>query len=173
MGFFNDYYMYILMSQCVATIILFIMLIISFINNRKLRANYNNFFKHKTDETDLEELLVTYLEKVVDVNSDNELIKNDIDLIKDLINQETKRVNKRFETCIQKVDFLRYNPFPSVGGELSFVFTLLDENNDGIIFNSIFAEDGCYTYSKEIQKGSCAVKLSAEEEVSLKNAIEK
>lgn len=164
---------YIVLGQTALLILLLILILISFSNNKKLRTSYNNFFKHKTNEKELSELLENYLSNVVLVKNENENISTEIKNIKESIINETNRVNNRFKTCIQKVDFMRYNPFTNIGGELSFVFALLDENNNGILYNSIFAEDGCYQYSKEVVNGTCSVKLSNEENTLLQRAINK
>ena len=39
-----------------------------------------------------------------------------------------------------------------MGGNLSFVLTMLDENNSGWIFNAMHSREGCYTYIKEVIK---------------------
>ncbi len=153
---------YIVIGEGVLLFFMFIALLKSFNDNKKIKQQYNEFFKFKTNESDFEEMLSNYLSKVTDIDERSKSIK-----------EEIIKINSQLNTCVQKVDFFRYNPFQTVGGELSFVFTLLDSNNNGIIYNSIFAEDGCYSYGKEIVNGRSEIKLSNEENVSLNRALKK
>jgi hypothetical protein len=43
--------------------------------------------------------------------------------------------------------------------------------SDGFILNSVQSSDGCYTYTKEVKKGECAITLGAEEKEALDKAI--
>lgn len=58
-----------------------------------------------------------------------------------------------------------------MGGKLSFSLALLDENNNGFILNSVHSTEGCYTYTKEIKNGECAISLGEEEQQALDMAI--
>lgn len=75
---------------------------------------------------------------------------------------------------LQKVSLLRFNPFGDVGGDQSFVATFLDGENSGIVISSLHSRAGTRVYAKPIDKGQAkaGVKLSNEEERSLKAAIE-
>ena len=53
--------------------------------------------------------------------------------------------------------------FHEMGGELSFALTMLDENNNGWIFNAMHSREGCYTYIKEVVNGESYIELSSEE----------
>lgn len=57
------------------------------------------------------------------------------------------------KTHYQKIGIVRYDAFQEMGGNLSFVLTMLDENNNGWVFNAMHSREGCYTYIKEIVKG--------------------
>ena len=60
-----------------------------------------------------------------------------------------------------------------MGGKLSFSLALLDENNNGFVLNSVHSADGCYSYTKEITNGECAISLGEEEKQALEMAMEK
>ena len=66
---------------------------------------------------------------------------------------------------------VRYDAFQEMGGNLSFVLTMLDENNNGWVFNAMHSREGCYTYIKEIVKGESYMELGEEERESLKKAM--
>ncbi|OIP23625.1 DUF4446 domain-containing protein [bacterium CG_4_10_14_0_2_um_filter_33_32] len=72
---------------------------------------------------------------------------------------------------IQKIGFIRFNPFDDVGGDQSFSIALLDLNNDGILISSLFGRDGTRVYSKPITSGKSKYFLSHEEEKALEEAI--
>ena len=66
---------------------------------------------------------------------------------------------------------IKYDAFSQMGGQLSFSLALLDENNNGFIINSVHSTDGCYSYTKEIKNGECAIALGKEEEEALAIAM--
>ena len=79
---------------------------------------------------------------------------------------------KRMESTFQKIGIIKYDAFNQMGGKLSFSLALLDENNNGFILNSVHSADGCYSYTKEIRNGECAISLSEEEKQALEMAME-
>ena len=52
-----------------------------------------------------------------------------------------------------------------------YAFALLDEDNNGLVLNSVHSTEGCYTYTKEIRHGECSIELSNEEKVALDQAM--
>ncbi len=80
-------------------------------------------------------------------------------------------LNIRFKKSIQKVGYVKYNPFSNVGGELSFALAMLDEEKNGFIVNTIFHENGNYTYWKPVNDGITKEKLSDEEKQALNKAL--
>ena len=54
---------------------------------------------------------------------------------------------------------------------VSDTMDLLDEDNNGLIINSVHSTEGCYTYTKEIHRGECSIELSNEEKVALDQAM--
>lgn len=90
------------------------------------------------------------------------------------VKQNTRDIDtiyKRMKTHYQKIGIVRYDAFQEMGGNLSFVLTMLDENNNGWEFNAMHSREGCYTYIKEIIKGESYMELGEEERESLKKAI--
>ena len=90
------------------------------------------------------------------------------------VKQNTRDIDtiyKRMKTHYQKIGIVRYDAFQEMGGNLSFVLTMLDENNNGWVFNAMHSREGCYTYIKEILKGESYMELGEEERESLKKAM--
>ncbi len=96
-----------------------------------------------------------------------EEIKNDINKESKILREMIDVINNNLQICVQKTAVVRYNPFENVGGELCFALAALDKKNDGFILNTIFTENGCYTYCKAVEAGASTIKLSKEEQQSL------
>ena len=71
----------------------------------------------------------------------------------------------------QKIGIVRYDAFNEMGGNLSFVLTMLNDQNSGWLLNAMHSREGCYTYIKEIINGKSYVELGEEEKESLERAI--
>lgn len=107
----------------------------------KVKAHYNNLIsktgKHKIDEI-LDELLIR-----------DKQTKQELEIIKKRLKEEMEKSLLHF----QKVGLIRFNPFERSGGDKSFVISLLNYENSGIIINFIHTRDGLRVYSKKIKSG--------------------
>jgi hypothetical protein len=96
----------------------------------------------------------------------------------DLSKEEMKKINLNIDNIkkdaslhIQKVGFVRYNPFENTGGNQSFVIALLNALNNGIIISSLHSRSGPRWYVKWIDDGKGReLDLSKEEEEAIKIA---
>jgi len=70
--------------------------------------------------------------------------------------------------AISKVGLTRFNPFDGLGGDQSFILTLLDKKNCGIILTSLHNRDFTRVYAKSIKDGQPQNTTLSKEE---KNAI--
>ena len=146
----------------VLAVILLISLVLNIINMctiRKLNKKYQKFMNGKEAKS-LEDEIVGLFE-------DNKFLKASIDKNK----KDIRTLYKKLESTIQKVGIVKYDAFQQMGGKLSFSLALLDENNNGFILNSVHSTEGCYTYTKEIKNGECAISLGEEEQQALDMAI--
>ena len=84
-----------------------------------------------------------------------------------------KMVEEISKISIQKVGFLRFNPFQDTGGDNSFVLAMLDQKNDGIILSSLYTRGGVRVYGKQIQNGQSKHQLSEEEKRVITEAMQK
>lgn len=72
---------------------------------------------------------------------------------------------------IQKVGFVRFNPFPATGGDQSFTLSLLDETNSGFVLSSLHSRDNTRFYAKTVTNGQGdGYELSKEEIKAITNA---
>ena len=76
-------------------------------------------------------------------------------------------------TSIQKIGFTRFNPFQNTGGDNSFVVSLLDQKDSGVILSSLYTRDGVRVYGKTVEQGLSKYPLSDEEKRVLKETIAK
>ena len=140
-------------------IILFVLIIIQFNKLNKLQKKYAKFMKGK-DAKSLEQ-------NIAGLYDDNDYIKQEAEKNR----KDIKDIQKKMEYCYQKLGIVKYDAFSQMGGQLSFCLALLNEKDDGFILNSVQSSEGCYTYTKEVKKGECAITLGEEEKKALDQAI--
>ncbi len=142
-------------------IILFIIILILLFTIIKLNKRITSL-TNTTNATNIESLIHEYYEDIHVLKNENI----------DIINKIEKNSNWLIKTFC-KYDIIRYNPIENMGGELSFVLTLLDSNNNGFVLNSIYSHNFSQVYIKPIEHGFSNINLSYEEMESLKRAINK
>lgn len=130
-------------------------------SNIKLKNKYNKFMKKIGNGKNIEEDLENYMYRVERVERQNAEI---ISYCKNLDDEVAK--------CIQKVGIVRYSAFKDTGSDLSFAVAMLDENNDGIVFNGIYSREMSNIYAKPVKNGVSEYTLSEEEKEAIRRAIE-
>lgn len=141
-------------------IILFVGFIILLVNNVKMNNKYKNFMKKLGNGKNIEEDLENIMYKVDRVEKQNAEIMN-----------FCKSLDEDLSKCIQKVGIVRYSAFKDTGSDLSFAVALLDENNDGVVFNGIYSREMSNIYAKPVEKGNSKYTLSNEELQAIDRAI--
>lgn len=72
---------------------------------------------------------------------------------------------------IQKVGLLRFNPFKETGGDQSFILSLLDTEDSGIVISGLYSRSGTRWYAKKVKKGvGVEHHLSEEEKEAVRQA---
>jgi hypothetical protein len=126
----------------------------------KTRQHYQNLIS-KTRKNKIDDILDSLLE-------DKNIIKNDITEIKQKLHETIQNSNSFFK----KTGIIRFNPFGKTGGDQSFVISLLDNENSGLIINFIYTSDGLRVYTKRVLKGKGKdYQLSEEEEKVIKESV--
>lgn len=69
------------------------------------------------------------------------------------IDADYAEMKSLFTKSIQKVAVHRFCAFADMGGDLSYAVALLDNQNNGVIFSSIFGRQDSCTYVKPIENG--------------------
>lgn len=149
-----------LLGICGVLLLLFIGMIVLTVKYGGLNKRYKEFMQKLGNGKNLEEDLETYMYRVEKVEKENAKNAGDIAIM-----------DKDMKKCIQKTGIVRYNAFRDVGSDLSFSLALLDENNDGVVLNGIYAREMSNIYAKPIQNGKSSYTLSEEEQQALVQAI--
>ena len=153
----DPFYLFIIMFMLQVALIVLLVLLYDKYNH--LQRSYSTIMKGKNGKS-LEKSIFKRFEKLEEVYAAVEENRNEID-----------KIYKKMESHYQKVGIVKYDAFHEMGGNLSFVLTMLDENNNGWIFNAMHSREGCYTYIKEIVKGESYIELGEEERQCLEKAI--
>lgn len=151
---------YLFLGLLIINIILLILIIVAFTQISKFTKKYKKFMQGKNAgslETDIMKLY-----------EDNSFIKNNVEKNRKDIAELFSKQKYNF----QKMGLVKYDAFKEMGGKLSFALVLLDENNNGILLNSVHSSEGCYSYTKRIKNGNSAIDLSNEEKVAVERAMQ-
>ena len=132
----------------------FLGLIIYFL---KLKKRVDLFFKN--GDKDIESLLTSQLRRLD--KQEKEIAK----ILEEILT--LKNLSKR---SFQKLGLVRFNPFKNVGGDQSFSVALLDLENNGFVFSSIYGQDGNRVYAKPIANSKSEYVLSEEEKEAISKA---
>lgn len=160
LGNFDLGYLFIgMLIVAVLLVALLILLLVQISKVSKLKKRLDKFVLGK-DGASLEQDIIALFE-------DNKFLKTSADRNK----KDIRTLYKRMETAYQKMGLVKYDAFNQMGGQLSFSLALLDENNNGFIINSVHSTEGCYSYTKEIKNGECAISLGNEEAEALAIAV--
>ena len=151
--------MYLIIALFLVQVVLFILLININMKYNRLKAAYTTFLKGK-DGKNLEE---SFFEKFRLLDEVEKIAKEN--------KEEVRNLRKQVQKTYQKVGIVRYYAFNEMGGNLSFVLTMLNDQNSGWLLNAMHSREGCYTYIKEIINGKSYVELGEEEKESLERAI--
>lgn len=150
---------YLFLILIIFIVVLFIIIILQMKKLNRLQKRISKFMTGKDAKS---------LEKdIVGLYEDNKFLKINVDKNK----KDIRTLYKNMEHAFQKIGLIKYDAFQQMGGKLSFSLALLDENNNGFILNSVHSTEGCYTYTKEIKNGECAISLGEEEQQALDMAI--
>ena len=153
----TDSYLLIL---SVITIILFIGFVMLLISNIKLKDRYKKFMKKIGNGKNIEEDLERFINKVERVEEQNKQIIS-----------FCQNLDEDIAKCIQKVGIVRYSAFKDTGSDLSFAAALLDEKNNGIVFNGIYSREISNIYAKPVENGNSKYTLSEEETEAIEKAV--
>ncbi|MBD5531805.1 MAG: DUF4446 family protein [Lachnospiraceae bacterium] len=150
---------YVLIGILALCLILFIIVIVCLVQLSKTKKRINRFMKGAK--------AATLESDIVAIKEENTYLKRSTDQNR----KDIRKIYNNLELTFQKVGIVKYDAFKEMGGKLSFSLALLNDKDDGFILNSVHSSDGCYSYTKEITAGACAIDLGEEEKEALEIAI--
>ena len=125
----------------------------------KLHIHYN-----KLIGTAGKEDLKSILEVLLKSSKEN---KKDIEMLRSYC----AKIEEEGHFHIQKVGLLRFNPFKDTGGDQSFILSLVDKTDTGVIISGLYSRSGLRWYAKKVKDGKGVLhQLSDEEKKALKEA---
>jgi len=141
--------------------LLIIWTVINEVRLNKLRKKLKLFIPEESKES-VTDILWEYVKKVEELEKElNNLNKKQI---------ETER--KMLE-ALKFVGIVHYNAFSDIGGETSFSLSLLNENKEGVVVSSLQSRTDARVYVKPVLNRKSEIKLSNEEEMAIKKALQK
>ncbi len=125
----------------------------------KIIRHYNNLTRGVSSAS-----LQTILESVLRETHDT---KKDIALV----TSRCDKIEQESHFHIQKIGLIRFNPFNDTGGDQSFILSLLDKQDSGVVISGLYSRTGTRWYAKKIHKRkSTEHELSNEEKRAILDA---
>lgn len=125
----------------------------------KITSHYNNLTKN-TSKKSLSAILDEVIKQI-------DLSKKDVDILKN----RCDKIEKNGLLHIQKIGLLRFNPFKDTGGDQSFILSLIDANDTGVVISGLYSRSGTRWYAKRVVEGrGIEHELSDEEKKAIKEA---
>jgi 4-amino-4-deoxy-L-arabinose transferase-like glycosyltransferase len=82
----------------------------------------------------------------------------------------TMRLERSNRSHLQRVGFLRFNPFRDTGGDQSFALALTDEAGNGVVVSSLHSREVTRVYAKPLVAWQTSYQLTEEEQQAIRRA---
>lgn len=140
------------MSLVISLVIFFWLGTITFLLWRLIKT-FNRLTKGVSDE-DFRSILGKLLDEIKDQQKKNEELDKRLSLLNlDCLNH------------IQKIGFIRYNPFSETGGNQSFALAILDGRDSGLVITSLHSRESTRVFAKPVKEGKEAGFEFSKEEI--------
>lgn len=150
----------------IALAIMLVLIVICFILNAINSSKISTIMDY-SDDGDIIGALKDYYDKV------NDLSKTVNDASDAVLLSRLANCENDSNISLKKIGIVNFDAFDDVKGKLSFALAILNNNNDGIIFTSIYGHNSCNTYVREVIGGETPIKLLEEEKAALGEAKNK
>lgn len=125
----------------------------------RIRSQYGAFIEGSDKNS-----LSSFLENVTQNLNDTKRLLKDSSI-------RIEKLEHEGSLHIQKIGLLRFNPFRDTGGEQSFILSLIDANDSGIVISALYSRSGTRWYAKKVIHGKGEEhELSDEEQKAIKLA---
>jgi hypothetical protein len=88
------------------------------------------------------------------------------------LDELARRLERASRSHLQRVGFLRFNPFRDAGGDQSFAVAVTDQDGNGVVISSLHSRDVTRVYGKPLAGWASPYPLTEEEEQAIKKARE-
>ena len=119
---------------------------------RRIAKNYY-FFTSGVNRKSIDEVLSKIIRDIREAKTDIARISERCDIIDS---------NGRYH--IQKIGLLRFNPFKDTGGDQSFILSLTDAHETGVVITALYSRSGTRWYAKRVIQGKGSEHQLSEEE---------
>ena len=150
---------FFLLFPVVLCLILFILLILLW-NKHKRLANKYALFLRGSDAQTLEEDIFRLFDENDQLKEELKGHRTDI-----------RHIYNMLSHTFMKIGLVKYDAFSQMGGKMSYVLALLDEQNNGFLMNTVHSTENCYSYVKQVVGGQVNVDLGVEEKEALEEAL--
>jgi hypothetical protein len=86
------------------------------------------------------------------------------------LDELTRQLEQASRHHIQRLGFLRFNPFRDSGGDQSFALALADQDGNGVVISGLHGRDGSRVYAKPLAAWESVYPLTDEEQQSIGRA---
>ena len=149
----------LLLASMLLILVLLILVVYTMVRLSTMRARYREMMRGSETE-DIEGMLIQHIHEVEQVAATNAHILEENELIRQFLRK-----------TLVRTAMVRFRAFEDMGGDLSYAVAMLDANNDGVIFSSIFARADSRSYIKPIKNGSSEYSLTDDENGVLREAM--
>ena len=141
--------------------LLFVLVFVLFARLSSIRSLYEKMMQGEESGQSMEKMLLGHIEETRRVAEENKRIC-----------EENARIDALLQTAVTRVGVVRFSAFQDMGSDLSYAVALLDANNNGVVFSSIFAREDSRSYVKPIEGGRSKYTMTKEEEQAVHDAIQ-
>jgi hypothetical protein len=86
------------------------------------------------------------------------------------LDELARRLERTGRVHLQRVGFLRFNPFRDAGGDQSFAVAVTDQDGNGVVISSLHSRDVTRVYGKPLAGWASPYPLTEEEGQAIKKA---
>lgn len=129
---------------------------------KKYKQMFEKTLSKFNSEKGIKNEFLNLYDRIDKLENNEENIKNQITVI-----------NEKNKKAINNIKVLKYNAYDEAGSKLSFALAMINEENNGILFNEIHSKHGSNMYVKEINNGTVKERVSNEEQQVIENACNK
>lgn len=94
------------------------------------------------------------------------ILENQKQLKKDLATLASRcdKMEEEQVFALNKIGLIRFNPFKDTGGDQSFIISLLNRENTGVVLSGLYSRLGTRWYAKKVKNGKAVEHELSEDE---------